>query len=120
MVRAHIPPEVKLSEFSKRRLTQESARQAGKNWTDRDSEDQKCLSCIVVRCGDAECAKQDMVSLSTIQFESYMELWRCAHNSHKDRIEQGMTKMRMMIVGGLGWRTVTGFGRWIDHWRGLI
>ena len=51
-----------------------------------------------------ECAKQDVVSLSAIQSES--NTWntggtRTTHNNYldKDRIEQWMIKMGMMIVG---------------------
>ena len=94
-----------MSFFCKRRSTQESVRQAGENWTDRDNEDQKCLSCVVGWCGDVECAKQDMVSLSTTQFELYT--WntggaRTIHTNYLDRdgIEQCMTKM-----GAHDWNT---------------
>ena len=66
--------------------------------------------------------KQDVVSLSAIRFESYT--WnsggaRAIHTNYldRDRIEQWMTNMGMLIVGGLCWRTVVrGFGHWIDHW----
>ena len=52
-------------------MTQKTVRKADTNWTDRNSEDQECFSFVVVRCGDVECAKQDVVSLRAIQFESY-------------------------------------------------
>ena len=95
--------------------TQKQVRKTDTNCTDRDSEEQTCFSCVVVRCGDVESAKQDVVSLSAIQSESYT--W----NTDRDSFELRMTNMGMMIVEGLGWRTVaSGFGHWIDHWRGLV
>ena len=37
-------------------MMQKSVRKADKNWTDRVSEDQKCFSSVLVRCGDDVCA----------------------------------------------------------------
>ena len=51
--------------------TQKPVRKTDTNRTDRDSEDQECFSCVVGTCTDVECAKQDVVSLSAIQSESY-------------------------------------------------
>ena len=66
-------------------MTQKSLRKADTNWTDQDSEDRKCFSCVIMRLGDhvidVECAKQDVSSLSAIQSES--DHWRSAHNSHQ-------------------------------------
>ena len=57
-----------------------------------------------MRSGDVESAKQDVVSLSAIQSESYT--WNTGetctihtNNLDRDSIGQWMTKMRMMIVG---------------------
>ena len=63
-------------------------------------EDQKCFSYVIVGIGDrfieVECTKQDVNSLSEIQFEC------------DDR-------------GSLGWRTdACGFGHWSDHWGGPV
>ena len=56
-------------------MTQNSVRKADTNWTDQESEDQKCFSCVTVRIGDrvinVECTKQDVIALSAIQCESY-------------------------------------------------
>ena len=96
---------------------QESVRKADTNWTDQDSEDQKCFSCVTVRMGahviSVECAKQDVIALSAIQSESYTlitgELGRVPSEDNetgqgtkyleRDRIERCMTKMRIMTVG---------------------
>ena len=55
-------------------MTLKSVRKSDTNRTDRDSEDQKCFSCVTVRIGDrainVECTKQDVVALSAIQSES--------------------------------------------------
>ena len=79
-------------------MTQKSVREADTIWTN-----QKCFSCVTVRCGDVECAKQDAVSLSTIQSESYT--WntggaRTIHTNYLDRhrVERCSTKMGIMIV----------------------
>ena len=114
--------------------TQKSVRKADTNWTDQDSEDQKCFNCITVRIGDrvinVECTHQDMIALSAIQSESYTlitgELGRVPSEDNetdlgtkylgRGRIERCMTKMRMLI-GGLGLETVACvFGHWSDHW----
>ena len=83
--------------------TQKSVKKTDTNWTDRDSEDQECFSCVVVRCGGVECAKQDVVSLSATQSESHTWNTGGARTSHtkyldRDSIEQCMTKMGLMIV----------------------
>ena len=70
--------------------THERVRKTDTNWTDRDSEHLECFSCVVVRCGDVECAEQDVVSLSEIQSESYLD---------RDRIKGCTIKMRLLIVG---------------------
>ena len=98
-------------------MTLKSVRKADTKWTDQDSEDQKCFSCVTVRIGDrvinVECTKQDGIESSAIQSESYTlitgELGRvpCEDNEtdpgtkylERDRIERCMTKMRMLIVG---------------------
>ena len=38
-------------------MTQEPVRKTDKKWTERDSENQECFSCVVVRCGRDERAK---------------------------------------------------------------
>ena len=68
------------------------------------AKDQECFSCVVVTRGDVECAKQDVVSLSAIQSESYTWNTGKAHTIHtnyldRDRIKRCMTKMRVLIVG---------------------
>ena len=83
-----------------------------------------CFSCVTVRNGDrvinVECSKQVVIALSAIQSESYSlttgELGRVPSEDNEtdlgtiylewDRIESCMMKMEMMIVGGLGWKTV--------------
>ena len=90
--------------------TQKSVRKLNTNWTDRHSEEQECFSCAVVRCGDVECAKQDVVSLSAIQPEPYT--WNtggartshtnCLDRSHRPTDDQDGNDDR----GGLGWRIV--------------
>ena len=96
-------------------LTQKSVRKADTNWTDQDSEDQKCVNCATVRIDDrvsnVECTKQDVIALNLIQSESYTlitgELGRVPSEDsetdlgpkylERDRIERCMTKM--LIVG---------------------
>ena len=83
--------------------TQKPVSKTDTSQTDQDSEHQACFTCVVVRCGDVECTKQDMVSLSAIQSESYTWTTRGARTIHtdyldRDRIERCMTKMRMLIV----------------------
>ena len=98
-------------------MTQKSVRKADTNWTDQDSEDQKCFTCVIMRLGDraidVECSNQDVVALCAIQSESYTlttgELGRVPSEDNeadlgtkylaRDRIERCMTKMGMMIVG---------------------
>ena len=98
-------------------MTRKLVRKADTNWTDQDSEDQKCCSCETVRIGDrvinVECTKQDVIALSAIRSKSYSlttgELGRVPSANNKtdlgtkylerDRIERCMTKMGKMIVG---------------------
>ena len=98
-------------------MTQKSVRKADTNWTDQDSEDQKCVNCVTVRIGDrvisVECTKKDVIALSAIQSESYSlttgELGRVPSEDYetdlgtkyleRDRIERCMTKMGMLVVG---------------------
>ena len=53
-------------------MTQKSVRKADTNWTDQDSEDQKCVSCVTLRVGDlvinVECCKtiRDCVERDTV------------------------------------------------------
>ena len=71
-----------------------------------------------MRCGDVECARQDVVSLSATESESYTGNTgetRTIHTNYlgRDRIERGMTEMRMLIVGawaGEQWPVVSGTG----------
>ena len=97
-------------------MTRKSVRKADTNWTDQDSEDQKCCSCETVRIGDrvinVECTKQDVIALSAIRSKSYSlttgELGRVPSENNetdlgtkyleRDRIERCMTKMGKMIV----------------------
>ena len=79
------------------------------DWTDRDSEHLECFSCAVVRCGDVECAEQDVVSLSEIQSESYLD---------GDRIKRSTIKMRLLIVrawAGEDLPVVSGTGKTIGE-----
>ena len=79
-----------------------------------------------IRVIDVESAKQDVNPLSAMQFESYTldtEGARTNHTDYPERncIERCMMKLETMVVGGLGWRTVVcDFGRWSDHWGGLV
>ena len=88
-------------------MMQKSVRKADKNWTDRESEDQKGFSYVVVRRGDDECAKRDMISLSATQSESYT--WNTegartirANDLDGDRTERRMTKMGLSIGAWAG------------------
>ena len=98
-------------------MTQKSVKKPYTNWTDHDSEEQKCFSCVTVRMGDrvihVECTKQDSIALSATQSESYTliigELERGPIEDNEtdlgtkyleqDHIERCMTKMGLMIVG---------------------
>ena len=55
-------------------MTQKSVRKAGTDWTEQDSEDEKCVNYVTVRVDDCvinvECTKQDVIALSAIQCES--------------------------------------------------
>ena len=72
-------------------MTQKSVWKADTNWTDQDSEDQQCSTCVTVRIGDrdinVERAKQDVIALSAIQSESYSlttgELGRVPSEDHE-------------------------------------
>ena len=96
-------------------LTLKTVRKADTNWTDQDREDQKCVNCVTVRIDDrvinVECAKQEVITLSAIQSESYTlitgELGRVPNEDsesdqdtkylERDRIERCLT--RMLILG---------------------
>ena len=53
-------------------MTQKSVRNADTNWTDQDSEDQRCVTVrIDDRVINVECTKKDVIALSAIQSESY-------------------------------------------------
>ena len=89
-------------------LMQKSVRKDGTNWTDRDSEDQKHFSCVIVRLGDCVidvgCAKQDMILSSALQSELYVFHSGGACTIHtcyldRDRIKRCMTTMGMLIAG---------------------
>ena len=60
------------------------------NWTGQDSEDQKCLSYVVVRFGkhviDVVCTEQDVVSLSAPESEFYAMSSDGAHGIHTKNI----------------------------------
>ena len=117
-------------------MTQKSVRKADTNWTHQDSEDQECFSCVTVRLGDrvinVECTKQDVIA---IQSESYTlvteELGRVPSEDNetdpgtkhleRDRIERGMTKMGMIVVGAwAGEQLPVVLGTGSDHWGGPV
>ena len=56
-------------------VKQKSVKKADTNWTDQDSEDQKCFSCVIVRIGDrvinVECTKQNVIASNALPSESY-------------------------------------------------
>ena len=60
------------------------------NWTGQDSEDQKCLSCVVMKFGepviDVACSEQDVVSLSAPESEFYAMTTDGAHGIHTKNI----------------------------------
>ena len=116
-------------------VTQKTVRKADTNWTDQDSEDQKCFSCVTVRIGgrviNVECTKQDMIALSAIQSESYSlttgDLGRVPSEDNETILGYEIPRTRPhremydedgnVDCGGLGWRTVAcGFGHW--GWSG--
>ena len=111
-------------------MTQKSMRKADSNWTDQNSEDHKCFSCVVVRLGDrvidVRCAKQDVISLSALQFEFYTLTTggpRTIHTNYldRDRIKRCMTKMGILIAGAwAGEQVACGFGHWSDQGEDLI
>ena len=100
-------------------MAQKSVRKTDTNWTDQDSKDQKCFSCVTMRIGvrviNVECTKQDVIALSAIQSESYSlttgELGRVPSEDNetvlgtkyleRDRIERCMT-MGMIVVWRAG------------------
>ena len=100
-----------------------SVRKADAEWNGHNSEDQKCLRCVVARLGDhvidIECAKQDMISSSALQSEFYGLSTDGAHDIRTenvcvpskdkeadlgtkyldgDRIKRCVTKMEMMFT----------------------
>ena len=116
-------------------MTQKTVRKADTNWTDQDSEDQKCFSCVTVRIGgrviNVECTKQDMIALSAIQSESYSlttgDLGRVPSEDNETILGYEIPRTRPhremydedgnVDCEGLGWRTVaSGFGHW--GWSG--
>ena len=101
--------------FPDPQLKPTSARNADVDRMDQDSDDHKCFCCVSGRLGvcvnDVGCTKQDVISLIAQQHEFYTWITCGARTSHtncldRDCIKRCMTKMEMMTVGGLGWRTV--------------
>ncbi len=89
-------------------MMQKSVRKDDTNWTDRDSEDQRHVSCVIVRLGDCVidvgCAKQDVILSSALQSELYVLNTGGActiHTSYldRDRIKRCMTTMGTLIAG---------------------
>ena len=85
-------------------MVQKSVKKDDTNWTDRDSEDQKHFSCVIVRLGDCVIAKQDVILLSALQSELYVLNTGGACSIHtsyldRDRIKRCMTMMGKLIAG---------------------